>query len=96
MEKCTFCVQRIEQARIEARRLGRELADGDIQTACQQSCPTRAISFGDLNDPKSRVAQLRRSGRAYRVLEELNVQPAVSYLTLVRNRPEVQGGERRG
>jgi molybdopterin-containing oxidoreductase family iron-sulfur binding subunit len=96
MEKCTFCIQRIEQARIESRRLGRELMDGDIQTACQQSCPTKAISFGDLNHPKSRVAELVRSRRAYRVLEELNVQPAVSYLTLVRNRPEEAGREHRG
>ena len=90
MEKCTFCVQRIQDAKIEARRLGRVLADGDIQTACQQSCPTRAIVFGNLNDPRSKVSQQAGSSRAYRVLEELNVQPAVSYLTLVRNRP---GGE---
>jgi molybdopterin-containing oxidoreductase family iron-sulfur binding subunit len=93
MEKCTFCVQRIEQARIEARRAGQELADGEIQTACQQSCPTQAIVFGDLNNPKSRVAQLQRGRRAYRVLEELNVRPSISYLRLVRNRSEQ---ERRG
>jgi molybdopterin-containing oxidoreductase family iron-sulfur binding subunit len=96
MEKCTFCVQRIEQARIEARRLGRELADGDVQTACQQSCPTRAIVFGDLNNPKDRVAEAARDRRAYRVLEELNVRPSVSYLGLVRNRPEPQRREQRG
>jgi molybdopterin-containing oxidoreductase family iron-sulfur binding subunit len=87
MEKCTLCVQRIQEARIEARRLGHELGDGDIQAACQQSCPTQAIVFGNLNDPESRVARLARSTRAYHVLEELNVRPAVSYLAVVRNRP---------
>jgi Fe-S-cluster-containing dehydrogenase component len=86
MEKCTFCVQRIQEAKIEARRLGHVLADGDIETACQQSCPTKVIVFGDLNDPRSRAAQLAKSTRAYKVLEELNVQPAVSYLAIVRNR----------
>jgi molybdopterin-containing oxidoreductase family iron-sulfur binding subunit len=96
MEKCTFCVQRIEQARIEARRTGQELADGDIQTACQQSCPSRAIVFGDLNSPTSRVAQLSRSRRAYRVLEELNVRPSISYLGLVRNRPDLPRREPHG
>ena len=93
MEKCTFCIQRIRGAEIEAKRTGEALADGAVQTACQQSCPVGAITFGDLNDPKSRVAQLARSGRAYRVLEELNVRPAIEYLTLVRNRDE---GERKG
>jgi molybdopterin-containing oxidoreductase family iron-sulfur binding subunit len=92
MEKCTFCVQRIEQARVLARQAGRPLADGDIQTACQQSCPTQAIVFGDLNDPESRVAKLRSSRRAYRALEELNVRPAVSYLALVRQ-PEPRRDE---
>ena len=88
MEKCTFCVQRIQEAKIEARRLGLPVADGDIQTACQQSCPTKVIVFGNLNDPQSKAAQLAKSTRAYKVLEELNAQPAVSYLAIVRNRPE--------
>ncbi len=88
MEKCTFCVERIQEARIEAKRQGRELADGAIQTACQQSCPAQAIVFGDLNDPKSRVAELARSPRGFRVLAEFNFRPAVNYLALVRNRPE--------
>jgi Fe-S-cluster-containing dehydrogenase component len=87
MEKCTFCVQRIQEAKIEARRLGHVLGDGEVQTACQQSCPTRAIVFGDLNDPGSKVTRLTAGSRAYHVLQELNVKPAVSYLTLVRNRP---------
>ena len=75
MEKCSFCVQRIQEAKAEARARGAPLRDGDIQTACQQSCPTQAIVFGDLNDPESRVARLAGSPRAYGVLEELNVRP---------------------
>jgi molybdopterin-containing oxidoreductase family iron-sulfur binding subunit len=94
MEKCTFCVQRIEENKIEAKRLGQPLADGAIKTACQQSCPAEAITFGDLNDPNSRVAALAAGKRAYRVLDELNTQPAVRYLKLVRHdRPA--GEERR-
>jgi molybdopterin-containing oxidoreductase family iron-sulfur binding subunit len=85
MEKCTLCVQRIEEGKIEARRLGQPVADGAIKTACQQVCPAEAIVFGDLNDPKSRVAALTASVRAYRVLEELNTRPAVRYLKLVRH-----------
>ncbi len=87
MEKCSFCVQRIQEAKIEAGREERALRDGDIRTACQQSCPAQAIVFGDLNDPKSRVSKLAAGSRAYRVLEELNVKPSVNYLGLVRNRP---------
>jgi molybdopterin-containing oxidoreductase family iron-sulfur binding subunit len=91
MEKCTFCIQRIQEAKLEARRLGVPMADGALQTACQQSCPAKAIVFGDLNDPNSKVAQLAKSRRGYKVLAELNVQPAVTYLGVVRNRPA--GGE---
>ncbi|MBI3933440.1 MAG: 4Fe-4S dicluster domain-containing protein [Acidobacteria bacterium] len=86
MEKCTFCVQRIQDGKAEAKRKGVALQDGDIQTACQQSCPTQAIVFGDINDPGSRVSQLAKSGRHYRVLEEINVRPSIGYLRLVRNR----------
>jgi molybdopterin-containing oxidoreductase family iron-sulfur binding subunit len=96
MEKCSFCVQRIEEAKIETRRLGQPLADGTIKTACEQSCPAQAIVFGDLNDSNSRVAVLAASRRAYRVLEEINTQPAVRYLKLVRHdRPAAAGGEER-
>jgi molybdopterin-containing oxidoreductase family iron-sulfur binding subunit len=84
MEKCTFCVQRLEEAKIEARRLGKPLHDGDVQTACQQSCPARAIVFGDMNDPKSAVAQSRKDPRYYQVLGELNIGPSVGYLKVVR------------
>jgi molybdopterin-containing oxidoreductase family iron-sulfur binding subunit len=94
MEKCTFCVQRIQTAKIEARDQGRPVADEEIKTACEQSCPAGAIAFGDLNDPKSRVAQLMRSPRRYRVLSELGIKPAIGFLTIVRNREE--GEEKHG
>ncbi len=88
MEKCSFCVQRIEAARLESKQQGRSIADGDIQPACQQSCPARAIVFGDMNDPESAVSKLMARGRHYRLLEETNVRPSVGYLGLVRNRDE--------
>ena len=87
MEKCSFCVQRIQDAKGDAAREGRPLRDGEVQAACQQSCPTQAIVFGDLNDPESRVAKLNASPRAYGVLEELNVLPSVRYLARVHNGP---------
>jgi molybdopterin-containing oxidoreductase family iron-sulfur binding subunit len=96
MEKCTFCVQRIQEARAEAARQGLAVRDGDVQTACQQSCPAQAITFGNANDPASRVARQARGPRAYRVLEELNVRPSVTYLALVRNRPVDLEGEANG
>jgi molybdopterin-containing oxidoreductase family iron-sulfur binding subunit len=84
-------VQRIQDGKAEAKREGQPLQDGEILTACQQSCPTQAIVFGDINDPNSRVSQLAKSGRHYRVLEEINVRPSVGYLRLVRNRqPETE------
>lgn len=96
MEKCTFCVQRIETARVEAGGRGQTIRDGAIQTACQQSCPALAIVFGDLNDPASRVARLTAQQRSYRVLEELNIRPSVSYQAIVRNRPETGKGPQHG
>jgi molybdopterin-containing oxidoreductase family iron-sulfur binding subunit len=85
MEKCSMCVQRIQLAKNIALQGRRDLADGDIQTACQQACPTQAIVFGDLKDTNSRVSQLRGSRRNYHVLEELGVRPNVGYLKKVRN-----------
>jgi molybdopterin-containing oxidoreductase family iron-sulfur binding subunit len=85
MEKCSMCVQRIQLAKNVALQGKRELVDGDIQTACQQACPTQAIVFGDLKDPNSRVSQLARSRRHYQVLEDLGVRPNVGYLKKVRN-----------
>jgi molybdopterin-containing oxidoreductase family iron-sulfur binding subunit len=80
MEKCTFCVQRTREAKETARFEDRTLRDGDVMSACQQTCPTDAIVFGDLKDPNSKVAQLVRNPRGYRVLEELNTQSAITYL----------------
>lgn len=96
MEKCSFCVQRIQEAKIDARSRGEQLVDGDVQTACQQSCPAKAIKFGDLNDPVSRVAELSGSPRRYRVLEEMNFEPAVNYLKIVRRGATEEGGESHG
>jgi molybdopterin-containing oxidoreductase family iron-sulfur binding subunit len=79
MEKCTFCVQRILETKGNARDEGRPLRDGEVTTACQQTCPTQAIVFGDLLDPDSEVSKASRDGRRYWVLEELNTKPAITY-----------------
>ncbi len=86
MEKCTFCVQRIQSARIAARREGRELRDGDVVPACAQACPAQAIVFGDLNDPGSRVRAAFDDARAYALLEEQNVRPRLRYLARLLHR----------
>jgi len=80
MEKCTFCVQRIRRVEENAAAEGRPIRDGEVQPACAQSCPTQAIVFGDLKDPESRVAELSRNRRGFRLLEELGTEPAVIYL----------------
>jgi molybdopterin-containing oxidoreductase family iron-sulfur binding subunit len=85
MEKCSLCVQRIQLAKNIALQGRRQLADGEIQTACQQVCPSQAIVFGDLKDPNSRVSQMQRNQRRYQVLDELGTRPNVSYLKKVRN-----------
>lgn len=96
MEKCSFCVQRIQEAKIEAKRKGEPLRDGILQTACQQSCPAGAIVVGDKNDPNSLVSQLLRSSRRYYVLQEINVRPSIGYLKLVRHRQAEAEGEHHG
>ncbi len=88
MEKCSMCVQRIQEGRLEARKQGIDVKDGDIKLACEQSCPSNAITFGDLQNPESRVAKMNQDGRFYHVLEELNVKPGIGYLTKIRNRGE--------
>jgi Fe-S-cluster-containing dehydrogenase component len=86
MEKCSFCIQRIQEGKLEAKKDRRDLKDGDIKVACQQSCPGVSIVFGDMNDPNSKISDFLGSDRNYTVLEELNVRPRVSYLTKVRNK----------
>ncbi len=81
VEKCTFCHHRILTARDEARAADRELRDGDVTTACAESCPARAIVFGDLDDPESRVSRLAASARAFRIGEDLGTEPKVFYLS---------------
>jgi molybdopterin-containing oxidoreductase family iron-sulfur binding subunit len=83
MEKCTMCLQRIEKGKNEARDAGRAVKDGDVQTACQQTCPTQAITFGNLKDGGARVSKLSASPRSYHVLRELGTRPAVTYLAKV-------------
>ncbi len=85
MEKCTFCVQRIQNTKIRAKNEKRPIKDGEIQTACQQTCPTEAIVFGDLNDPKSEVKRLHELPRSYALLAELNNHPRVQYLARIKN-----------
>jgi molybdopterin-containing oxidoreductase family iron-sulfur binding subunit len=92
MEKCTYCTQRINKEKINARLDGRELRDGDVKTACQQACPASAIEFGDLRDSSSRVAKAKADPRNYALLEELNTKPRTTYLAKVRNpNPDLEG-----
>jgi len=91
MEKCTYCVQRINNARIEAEKQNRPIADGEIVTACESACPSQAIVFGNANDPTSRVAKLKAQTRNYAILGELNTRPRTTYQAAVRNpNPELE------
>ncbi|MEO8167052.1 MAG: 4Fe-4S dicluster domain-containing protein, partial [bacterium] len=85
MEKCSYCLQRISAARIEAKKDDRMIRDGEVVTACQSACPTQAIWFGDMNDKTSKIAELKADPRAYGLLEELNTKPRTSYLAKLRN-----------
>ena len=85
MEKCSMCVQRIQEGKHKAKKENRNIVDGEFKTACAQSCPTNAIVFGDYQNPDSEIAKLEKDQRAYHLLGELNVQPNIIYLTKVRN-----------
>ncbi len=90
MEKCTYCVQRINAARIVAQREDRQIKDGEIRTACEQACPTQAIAFGNINDPEARVTKLKHEPHDYSLLEEVNTRPRTTYLATIRNlNPEI-------
>jgi len=92
MEKCTYCVQRISEHRIDSEREDRKIQDGELQTACQQSCPANAIIFGNINDPNSRVSKLKAGARNYSLLADLNTRPRTTYLAEIRNpNPELKG-----
>jgi molybdopterin-containing oxidoreductase family iron-sulfur binding subunit len=85
MEKCSYCVQRIEEAKIEADKENRAVRDGEIVTACQQACPAAAITFGNKNDPHSRVTALRAMERSYQVIADQNTRPRTTYVAEVLN-----------
>jgi molybdopterin-containing oxidoreductase family iron-sulfur binding subunit len=86
IEKCSFCVQRIQEGKLTAKSEGRGLRDNEIKTACQTSCPTGAITFGDINDPKSRIRETMASALNYKVLEEINVRSSVDYAAKIINK----------
>jgi len=89
MEKCTYCIQRVQNGKIKSRTTGDgRVHDGDIRSACQDACSSQAIIFGDLNDKTSRVYQSQHDPRAYAVLEELNIKPRTLYLSRIRNVPK--------
>jgi molybdopterin-containing oxidoreductase family iron-sulfur binding subunit len=85
MEKCTYCIQRIQWGKIESEKEGRKVRDGEVKTACQSVCPTEAITFGNINDEQSNVAKLKREPRNYSLLADLNTQPRTTYLAGLRN-----------
>jgi molybdopterin-containing oxidoreductase family iron-sulfur binding subunit len=94
MEKCTYCVQRINHARQDSKVEERSIRDGEIVTACQQACPTEAIVFGNINDPESRVSKLRAEAHNYGVLADLNTHPRTTYLAEIKNpNPELRPEE---
>jgi molybdopterin-containing oxidoreductase family iron-sulfur binding subunit len=96
MEKCTYCVQRINRAKIDSERENRAVRDGEIQTSCQAACPTEAIIFGNINDPKSRVSGMKAQKTNYGLLADLNTRPRTTYLAALRNPNPEMGNQPRG
>jgi molybdopterin-containing oxidoreductase family iron-sulfur binding subunit len=91
VEKCSYCVQRIQSGKIAAKRDGRELKDGDVVSACQQACSAQAIVFGDINDPNSKISKLRQVDRNYQLLAEVGTHPRTTFLGKIRNpNPEME------
>lgn len=93
VEKCSFCVQRIQEKKLNAKKEDRMLEDGEVKTACEQACPTKALVFGDMNNSDSRVAQVKEDPRMYNLLEEIHTLSSVNYLTKVRNKDAGHDGE---
>ncbi|MFT5479329.1 MAG: Fe-S-cluster-containing dehydrogenase component [Bacteroidia bacterium] len=93
MEKCSFCVQNIQLAKLNAKRASTTMKDGDVSVACAKACPSNAIVFGDRNDPESKIAKLFKNDRAYKMLEEIDTAPSVVYLTKIRNKKEAVKAE---
>jgi Fe-S-cluster-containing dehydrogenase component len=97
MEKCTYCVQRINAARIQAEKENRSIRDGEVVTACQAACPSQAIVFGNINDPNSRVSKLKAAPLNYGLLADLNTRPRTTYLARLRNpHPDLAQREEHG
>ena len=96
MEKCSFCVQRIQETKLTAKRESRKLKSNEVQTACAQTCPTGAIVFGDLNDKNSEISKLYKDERSYHALEELDVKPSIMYMTKIRNVEENKKDQHHG
>ena len=91
IEKCSMCIQRIQEVKILAKKEGREIFDGEILPACAQSCPSQAIVFGNIKDEKSQISKLAKDERAFHVLEEIGVKPSINYLTRIKNQENVNG-----
>jgi molybdopterin-containing oxidoreductase family iron-sulfur binding subunit len=94
MEKCTYCVQRISAARVEAEKQGRPIRDGEVVTACQAACPAQVIVFGNIQDPDSAVSRTKASPRNYSLLDHLNTWPRTTYLAEIADEPTDGDGER--